>query len=188
MKPRIDHFIMHGEIDDDMSYEFSKFYYKSLKNKTTHVILDINTHGGYLSNMNSICSIIDSPEIEWHGCVTGSAYSAGIFILRSCDIAYATERSDMMFHDDVISLCGSMESAAHELRHTRKISNIALQKFAEKTKKDFDWWFKSSYLTPNNEKLMTARQAFKLGVIDNIGLPSLSVHKKQKLISEVIQS
>lgn len=188
MKPKIDHYVMHGDIDEDMSYDFTKFYYRCLKNKITHVIIDICTDGGWVGNMNSICSIIDSPEIEWHGCVSGSAYSAGIMILRACDFAYATKRADMMFHDDIVDVKGPLEAVKYELKHTKTMMDITLEKFAEKTKKSIDWWHKSGYLTPNNEKLMTAAQALRLGVIDYIGMPSLLIKKKFEVEIEVIKA
>lgn len=186
MKPKIGHYSMFGDIDTDMSYDFSHFYKKAIKKKLTHVLLNIDTLGGYCSDMNTICSLIELPGIEWHGCVTGMAYSAGIFILRSCDYAYATERSDMMFHDDNVSVDGDAEAVHESMDHLRKISAASLKMFADKTKKDSAWWIKSTYMNPSNQILLTPKKALKLGVVDVIGQPMLSVKKKHVLDINII--
>ena len=109
-----------------------------------------------------------------------------VFVLRSCNVAYATERSDMMFHDDNISMDGDVEAIGESLDHLRKISAASLKMFADKTKKPPEWWLKSAYMNPTNQVLLTPKKALKLGVVDVIGQPMLSVKKKHVLDINVI--
>ena len=143
--------------------------------------MEINTNGGDIHSMNSIISYIERPNMNIYGFVSGYAYSAGIFILRACDLSFAAESASLMFHDICTSTEGPLKAVKQENKHTRKQANQIIKRFAKKTGHSAKWWKDNSYFNPLNETLMTPKQALKLGVIDHIGVPVLSVKAKKKL-------
>jgi len=182
MKPKIDHYSMHCDIDEDLAYDFDKFYNRCIRKKVTHVTLEINSYGGFCFIMNSICSTISKPGIEWHGYCNGSAQSAALFILRACDYAYASSTAELMFHDDMIGYEGPIESVKIQASNARRLADAASKLFAKKTKKTMKWWKDQGYLNPTNMMFLSPTQALKYGVIDHVGQPILNITKPEIIV------
>lgn len=164
-------FLCNNEFNNQMLNNFITFYNNCVADNKKNAIIYIDSPGGNVHILNSMLSLIESSSITFHTVAIGQAYSCGLLLLAGGDVRYATDRSEMMFHD--ISSCswGHPDQMEDDLNRNKKISEQVMTKFADRTKKPIKWWMGQYLKNPNRYFWLNANQSKMYGVIDKIGVP-----------------
>jgi ATP-dependent Clp protease protease subunit len=127
----------------------------------------IDSYGGQVYQVFGLVSIMENSKTPIHTYVTGAAMSAGFIILISGHRRFAYPHSTPLYHQ-VSSYMGSNTAKEHEenlteiIRLQKKMEKMVLEKTKITAKKLNDIYKRKTDWT------MTAKQALKYGVVDEI--------------------
>lgn len=160
----IDRFELVGEVEEDGM----KLLGESMKLAAEHypkLYLMIDSYGGDLDAAFQFSRTLENLKVPVECTVDGDALSAAFFILQSCTVRKATERSVLMAHEPYFRgtvNTSSIQSYAQRLAafsrqfagHCVARMKITLAEYIAKTSKT-DWW-------------MTPEEALKVGAVDEL--------------------
>lgn len=184
---KIPTFLCHKTFDDTMLSEFVSFYNKCIASKATDAIIYINSPGGYVSVLDSMTSLMESTQINFHTVAIGWACSCGLLLLAAGDVRYATDRAEIMFHDIAGGSHGHPDQIIEDVSRIKSTSKRVIDKFAKRTKKNANWWMGEYIKNPNRTFWFDAKKALSLGVIDYIGVPQENVKQLEEVKLELIR-
>lgn len=162
-----------GVFNNDMLKNFLHFYAKIEEKKLNHAVIFIDSPGGYVHVLNSMLSIMENSQINWHTVVIGTAASCGLLLAAGGHYRYATDRAEFMFHDVSAGTHGKVDEMEEDVARIKKLSNSVMTKFAKRTKHPKKWWLEQADATKNRELWFDCKKAIELGAIDHMGIPSM---------------
>jgi len=165
------------EFDSDLLKRFSTFCKELEKSGDDKAIIRINSPGGYISTLNSMLSIMESMDVEWHAVAIGRASSAAQMLLSLADVRYATVHARLMHHEAWSWTGGSADEMQEDAKRLKELWVRLMQRFAKRTNKPARWWKQKSKSYEDRCFYFYADEAKELGAIDYIGSPEVSVDK-----------
>ncbi len=97
-KPCVFGYRLFDSIDDEAATKLGAFLEAAAAAKADTVMIEIHTGGGSLDAAHEISRSIENAPLTVACIVDGHAYSAGMYILQSCDVRVMTKRSSLMIH------------------------------------------------------------------------------------------
>lgn len=164
---------LYGTIDATDIERAMKVVASAIDAKSRIVTIQINSPGGGYGSTVAIMAVMGKARAEWgmrFDCVVDGEGGSGAFIiLQECDRRYMTKRSTLMTHMPAyeetadVSLIDSLNhkddvnaTAVAVAEHCRrKLKNVSLATYMEKTADHRQWWF-------------TWEQALEIGAVDMV--------------------
>jgi ATP-dependent protease ClpP protease subunit len=162
-----------GTFNNDMLKSFVGFYTKIEDKKLNHAVIFIDSPGGYVHVLNSMLSIMENSQINWHTVVIGTAASCGLLLAAGGHFRYATDRAEFMFHDVSAGTHGKVDEMEEDVARIKRLSNSVMTKFSKRTNHPKKWWLEQADNTKNRELWFDCKKAVSFGVTDYIGIPSM---------------
>lgn len=126
----------------------------------------IDSYGGAVYQCFGLLGVMERSETPVHTIVTGAAMSCGFMILISGHKRFGYRLSTPLYHQVSTGFYGKVQDMEEKLQETKRlqkqIENITLEKTSISKKKLAD------ILKNKIDWFMTAEEALKLGVIDEI--------------------
>lgn len=148
--------------------EFNEKIYScyNLEYQRQPIKIYIDSYGGYVYQCFGLLSVIEASKTPVHTIVTGCAMSCGFMILISGHKRFGYSLSTPLYHQVRTGFEGKLADMELDLMETKRLqkrieeitlkrTKITKEKLAEIYKQKIDWF-------------MNAKQALKLGVIDEI--------------------
>lgn len=154
------------EINQDDAYISKISAIHGFEYKPEPIEIFIDSYGGYVYQCLGLLSIIQKSKISVHTIVTGCAMSCGFLIAIAGQKRYSFESSTFMYHQVSSGAIGKLKDMEEDVIETKRLQKIIEDHTLARTKitaKDLEKCY--------NEKrdwYMTAKQAFKYGVVDQI--------------------
>lgn len=145
--------------DDAKSKEYKKFKRKPIK-------LILNTYGGVVYDGLAIINAIETSKTPVHITALGSAMSMGLFILVCGHKRFINKNATIMYHQISSFSWGKIESLKADIKEAERLEKICEKILFEKSKikpKDL-----KPYKKQQKEWYMDAKEAMKLGIVDQI--------------------
>lgn len=154
------------EINENDAYLRKYYKLHGIYYKARPINIYIDSYGGYVYQCFGLLSIMDNSKTAIHTIVTGAAMSCGFLIGMHGHKRYAYKHSTHMYHQvgaGTTDKAKEMEEYIVEVVRLQKViekitvehTNIPAAKLRKNYKRKKDWY-------------MTAKQALKYGVIDEI--------------------
>lgn len=172
-----------GEFNDELLKSFLEFYNKAVANNAKDAIIYIDSVGGLVHVCNAILSLMESSSIRFHTVALGEACSCGLVLLGGGDVRYATDRTQMLFHDISFGSYGNPDQVEHNATRAKDFGKRLLSRFAKRTNKTYKWWMDKTKENPDRDFWFYSKEALELGVIDHIGVPKETV--KTEIVVEL---
>lgn len=150
--------------DDEHIKKIYKVYDIEYNPKPIEIYID--SYGGYVYQIMGLISIMEKSKVPIHTIATGAAMSCGFMMLIFGHKRFAYENATPMYHQVSSGAWGKVQDMEERIAETKRLQNLFEELTIRKTKiskeklddireKKFDWF-------------MTAEEALKLGVIDEI--------------------
>lgn len=154
------------KINEQDDYLEKMYSIHNLTYQRTPIKIYIDSYGGYVYQCFGLLSIIDKSKTPIHTIVTGCAMSCGFMILISGHKRFGYELSTPLYHQVSGGGRGKVKDIEEDFIEVKRLQKMLEDLTLRKTKitkeklkdiyvKKIDWF-------------MTAKQAKKLGVIDEI--------------------
>lgn len=173
--PSLKSWLCQGTFDDVMLTGFMNFYDQLRTGNDKEATIYINSHGGRVSVVNSMISVMEASGITFCTCALGEASSAALILLAYGHKRYAGSRARMMFHEVSFGAHGKVGEVAESLDAAKQVNARLLADFAKKTKHPVEWWQEMANRKPSKDFNFDAAAALRYGVVDRIGVPKLKV-------------
>lgn len=134
--------------------------------KPKPIKLYIDSYGGYVYQCLGLLGIMDKSEVPVHTIVTGAAMSCGFLIAISGHKRFAYDTATHMYHQVSSVMWGKAKDMEENLEETKRLQAIIEEHTLSHTKMTRDM-LDENYKS-KKDWFMTAKQALKLGVIDEI--------------------
>lgn len=170
----IPRFYLSGEIDYDLCKEFISFHTNSVKHGVTEALLYIDSPGGAAASLSTIINILQNGEILYHTIALGSACSAACMLTAFGHFRWAVPETMFLFHDASFITGGNIRQMEETLETQKLFLRKLLEKFAAHTNRKADFWLELAYSKANSDFYFDAEKALEFGVIDFIGMPTIT--------------
>lgn len=171
---KIKHFNIFSCFDDNILKEFVNFHRECFDEGVTEAFIYINSPGGSVFVFEGIQAIMNSGEVSYHTINIGAACSAACLLMAQGSFRWAQPNSTFMFHDAASVAWGKMKEIDEMQEVTKKQIEKSMRIFADQTKKSVKWWMDKAYNKKTGDFWFDAREALELGVIDCIGIPTIT--------------
>ncbi len=156
-----------GEITESSSYGFYEEFRQAERDDEVDTIrLVINSPGGEVAGLKMMLSLIDNSPKTVKTIGIGTIASCGLLLLASGNHRSAYRDADLMSHNIDGGVAGTPSQIKVALDQYKKVDNYFRTKYGEYTglsRKDVD-----KELFREVDRWMTAEEAFKLNLIDEI--------------------
>jgi len=135
------------------------------------ILIYINSYGGSVDALNKILDTIESLPNKVVTICSGTAMSAGAFLLCAGDERYIGKNSRVMIHQASAGVFGTVNEMDANLKEFKKMNNRIINlvsKRCGKSVKDIKELFGVS-----TDKYFSPQEARKFGLVDKIGTPRL---------------
>lgn len=153
------------EIDDDMSNAIcAQLLFLESQDETAPIKLYINSPGGSVTSGLAIYDTMNLVKCPIHTYCFGQAASMGAFLLAAGDKRYSLPNSRIMIHQPSTVVAGKasdIEISFNEIQTLKIVLNKILAKKTKKTLKEIED-------ATNDDNFMSAREAKKFGLIDEV--------------------
>ena len=157
-----------GIIDINENDEYLKDLYTvyNLDYKPQPIKIYIDSYGGQVYQCFGLIGVMEKSKTPIHTIVTGAAMSCGFMILINGHERFAYQHATPLYHQVSSGFRGKVKDIEEKLEETKrlqkkiedmtlKLTSISKKKLSDVLKNKVDWY-------------MTADEALKLGVIDEI--------------------
>jgi ATP-dependent Clp protease, protease subunit len=120
---------------------------------------------GCVDSINTARSIL-SEEAKIIGIVNGFCYSAGSWLLQTCDIRKMTEHSILMVHGMVTQQRGSRAKMENEKIESDLLNKAVFDAYMKRSTKEREVWEK--LLEDDTPVFLSAEEALEWGLVDEI--------------------
>lgn len=155
----------------------------SLADPEQPIVLYINSYGGEVDSLNMLIDTVNSIPNKVITVCSGTAMSAGAFLLSCGSERYISPNSRVMIHQVQSMAIGSVKEMKKRLEIVNALDLPLLKMLAKncgKTVKQL-----RTILEKNPDHFMTAKQAKKFGLVDYIGFPRVLAKKSYSI--ELVQ-
>lgn len=170
----IPRFYLSGKIDSELCKEFISFHTNSVKHGVTEALLYIDSPGGTVTGLSTIINIIQNGEILYHTIAMGSAMSAACMLTAFGHFRWAVPEALFLFHDASFFTGGNIRQMEETIETQKVFTRKLLEKFAAHTNRKADFWLDMAYSKVNSDYYFGAEKALEFGVIDFIGMPTIT--------------
>lgn len=158
-------FYLHGEVTDKLSIIFARALNEFYKIGKTPVTIDINSTGGSLDTAISIISNIKNSKLTFDTFVSGSAFSAGAFILLAGEKRRMSPISTLMFHYPIYDMKDSSDKMLSIAQTTTEVYIRIMKYLLKGTKLKIPMLLKQ---IENKEWYVSPIKAKELGLVHEI--------------------
>jgi ATP-dependent Clp protease protease subunit len=176
--PSIKSWLCQGTFDEAMLTGFMNFYEQLRTGNDKEATIYINSHGGRVSVVNSMISIMEASGITFCTCALGEASSAALVLLVHGHRRYAGSRASMLFHEVSFGPCGKIDEVKESLADAKKVNSRLVYDFASKTKRSAAWWLEQANRKASKDFTFNATAALRYGVVDQLGIPKLEITRR----------
>ena len=179
-----DNHITITDFNQEVYNEFSDKLYKSIGKGNNLFVIDINSYGGEVYTLMGMLSIIDSVKDKITICThtNTKAMSCGALLLASGTKGYrfASKEATILIHEVSSFSMGKTSDMKNEIEHINKLNDTfifkILSKYCDQSKK----FFKDKLKRRNLDMYITSKKAKKWGLIDDIGVPFITLEHELK--------
>lgn len=165
-----------NKFNEDSARAFVKqLQYQSTRNPEQPIVIYIDSYGGEVHALFTMISALEAVPNQIITVALGKAMSAGAFLLSCGDLRYASQHCSIMVHEMSGGTGGHIADLNNQHANSVQTNEHIMKYFAKKCervkggfealKKEMDK-VRDFYITPEN--------AVKFGMIDRIGVPTLS--------------
>lgn len=170
----IPRFYLSGEIDYELCKEFISFHTNSVKHGVTEALLYIDSPGGAATSLSTIINILQNGEILYHTIALGNACSAACMLTAFGHFRWAVPETVFLFHDASFITGGNIRQMEESIETQKIFLGKLLEQFAAHTNRKVDFWLEMAYSKVNGDYYFDAEKALEFGVIDFIGMPTIT--------------
>lgn len=126
----------------------------------------IDSYGGYVYQVLGLLAVIDKSDTPVHTYVTGAAMSCGFMLLIHGHKRFAYKHATPLYHQVGSAAWGKLKDMEESVEETRRLQDIIEKLTLDRTKitaKKLERVYKTK-----KDWYMTAEEALKLGVVDEI--------------------
>lgn len=135
------------------------------------VVIYINSYGGSVDALNKVLDLLDSLPNRIITVCSGTAMSAGAFLLCAGDERYIGKNSRVMIHQASAGTFGTVNEMDNNVKEFKKLNNRIIALVAKKCGKTIA---EVREIFGNNlDKYFSPQEAKKFGLVDKIGTPRL---------------
>lgn len=157
-------------IDDTDVLSYMSAVEAARDKEADHVVVVFNTHGGELDAAQGIVLRIDHARtlgIKTYCVVDGDAWSAGFYIMQSCDRRYMTKRSVLMAHQVAITVRMHPGQDPKNASASLEAMSLAVsEQCARRLKITIEDYL--ARVADNGEIWLNWKQAIEIGAVDEI--------------------
>lgn len=135
------------------------------------VLIYINSYGGSVDALNKILDTIESIPNKVITICSGTAMSAGAFLLCAGDERYIGKNSRVMIHQASAGTFGTVNEMSANIKEFKKLNNRIIKLVAQKCGKSVQEV--KELFDENMDKYFSPAEARKFGLVDKIGTPRL---------------
>lgn len=154
----------------------------SKDNQKIPIIVYINSYGGSVDCLNLLIDTFDSVPNEIITVCAGTAMSAGAVLLSCGNKRYISKNSRVMIHKVSSMSWGNVDDIKNDTDETLRLNQQLLNVISKNTKKTVKQIEK--LLKDKRDLYLTAEEAVKFGIADEIGLPFLKQEISYKIVVE----
>jgi len=164
-------------ISDEVKYATAeKFYEFCNEIDEEEACVTVTSTGGNMWAATAIVSIMEDTQIKWITYCPAIAMSAGLHIVAHGNERWASKNAMFMYHDGWESYSGSMDKIKEQINNKGFNMRSFDKSFAKRTGQTVSFW-EQKIETLTREFYFTAATAKRLGVIDKIGCPLLTLEE-----------
>lgn len=177
------YFITVNEFNQESTKKFRDDFQKCLIRNQQLVPIFIDSFGGGASSVFAMIDIIRKSPVPVATIASGTAYSAGAFLLSAGTpgYRYASPLSSIMIHD----AAGWAEGKTEDIQNTAERMNFVSEQIfsiLDKNCNKSPGYFKKIIKSKRNlEYYLTPEESKDLGLIDHVGIPELVFSVDYKL-------
>ncbi len=154
------------EINKSDEYLKERYKVEGFKYKPEPIEIYIDSYGGFVYQCFGLLSVMERSKTPIHTIVTGCAMSCGFMMLICGHKRFAHKRSTPMYHQVSGGAYGKVKDVQERLKEMKRLQSELEKMTLEKTKisgKKVEKIFNCK-----KDWYMTAQEALKLGVVDEI--------------------
>ena len=151
------------------------------------VLIQIDSYGGAVYGLFMLIDKLKSMPQPIVTYCSSKAMSAGVFLLAIAGnkgLRFASEDASMLVHEAKVGAVGDMKDVEDSLVHAKDLNDRLLDKFAKaiglKNSKQIREMIKKR--AEGHDLIITAEEAKKLGIIDEVASISIQPHKRWNII------
>lgn len=147
------------------------------KDPIKDIIFYIDSFGGMVDSAMAIHDVIRLLRCRVAGVCVGKAMSAGAFILMSCTkgLRFMTTHARLMMHEMSGGAFGSVSDIDMEIEEMQRLQALWIDLMVKYTKMSLS---EVRQVTKPTSSYMTAKQAQKFGIVDEILVSNKEIAKK----------
>lgn len=154
------------EVNEEDAYLEKLYKIHDINYTRKPIKIYIDSYGGYVYQCFGLLSVIDKSKTAVHTIVTGAAMSCGFMILIHGHKRFAYENATPMYHQVSDGIQGKVKDIQEDLKETLRLQERVEEMTLTRTKITKKK-LKKIYKT-KRDWYMTAKEAKKLGVVDEI--------------------
>jgi len=154
------------EINEHDEYLVKLYDIHNITYEPKPIKIMIDSYGGYIYQCFGLLSVIERSQTPIHTIVTGCAMSCGFMMLICGHKRFAHKLSTPLYHQASSGSWGKLKDMEEDIKETQRLQAILEKITLDKTKitsKKLQKVYKGKF-----DWFMTAEEALKLGVVDEI--------------------
>lgn len=159
--------LLHGDVTEELAREFMEGLLDlSNQDPLKEIVVYIDTYGGSTYSMFAMHDVMRHVSCPIHTIGVGKVMSAGVLILAAGEKRSIMPNATVMLHQVSSGIQGKTSGMEVELNHLMDIQSRVFKLYSKYTKQTPEAIEK--YLADSHDKYMTAEEAVKFGLVDEI--------------------
>ncbi len=137
----------------------------------------VDSFGGHIYSVLAMSSLIESSKIPVSTIALGKAMSAGAALVAfgTKGYRYIAPDTHMLIHQAIVGAAGSMAEVNTSVEHSNTLNNQILEKISLACGHEKDFFTDLIKERGNMDIYLTPKECKKYGLVDKIGVPTLTV-------------
>ena len=176
-KDKVDSEIWVTDFDTESALKFrEKILEASECDPTRPIIVRIDSYGGTVDSLASMIETIDEVPNSIVTVAVGKAMSCGAVLLSHGDVRFCGKHSRIMIHEVSSGTVGNVHDMGSDIEETKRHNKWFMGLLAKNCgiRGGYNALRKMIKALDGRDKYMNADEAVKFGIVDAIGMPTLS--------------
>lgn len=178
--------LVHGAFGQERANKFESEFNEAILSGQPIIPILISSYGGSCDQLNRMIDIIETSPVPVATVTKGMCMSCGILLLAAGTEGYrwAAKSTSIMVHDIADANYGKAEDIISDASYLKKYRELIFARLDKQTHKKKGYWLSTLKGKGNTDYFLMPAEAKKLGLIDHIGIPNLTVKVSVKTTFE----
>lgn len=156
--------------------EFSSLLNKAINIGQPFVPIIIDSYGGQVYSLLEMINKIKTCPIPCHTIVESKAMSCGAILFGMGEQRFMAPNATIMLHEVSSTSIGKAEDIKSDANEIDRLNKLIFKMMSENCKKNSDFFIKFVHQRNNADCFIIAKQAKKINLCTDIGIPRLNIN------------